>query len=320
MLNRVAIVTAAGLRRSLGLSTLAKRPALHHPQPRGDRFQTDNAALRLPTQRCQAVLNELDIPTLAAADVSTDDTAILGFRFEGLALPCVGRIGDCGNHSTGDPHGAVPPDDGGLGFFAFKGIVPIPTPELGRPRFPVQDRIKGPRGRCLGNVTGKVVPDPAFIPTSSRELLERRPGKSKPLEQPLEFVRSGFALGGPRFTSRHHPGSTVCSRFTHQIETAQSFAKHGVTDIAASIQDDGARPFIFGIRFQWQFKDEACGVLARHSSRNYEGVHTSSRGVWEIALPGDALSTPGMNAGARRAFRSYWLRAGSPASNSCGIG
>jgi hypothetical protein len=26
--------------------------------------------------------------------------------------------------------------------------------------------------------------------------------------------------------------------------------------------------------------------------------------VWEIALPGDALSTPGMNAGARRAFRS----------------
>jgi hypothetical protein len=26
------------------------------------------------------------------------------------------------------------------------------------------------------------------------------PGKSKRLEQPLEFVRSGFALGGPRFT------------------------------------------------------------------------------------------------------------------------
>jgi hypothetical protein len=39
MLNRVAIVTAAVLRRSLGLSTLAKRPALHHPQPRGDRHE-----------------------------------------------------------------------------------------------------------------------------------------------------------------------------------------------------------------------------------------------------------------------------------------
>jgi hypothetical protein len=36
MLNRLAIVTPAVLRRSLGLSTLAKRPALHHPQPHGD--------------------------------------------------------------------------------------------------------------------------------------------------------------------------------------------------------------------------------------------------------------------------------------------
>jgi hypothetical protein len=81
--------------------------------------------------------------------------------------------------------------------------------------------------------------------------LERMPGKSKHLEQPLEFVRSGLALGGPRFTSRHLPSSTVCSRFTHQIETAQSFAKHGVTDIAASIQDDGACPFICGIRLHW---------------------------------------------------------------------
>jgi hypothetical protein len=36
MLNRLAIVTPAVLRRSLGLSTLAKRPALHHPEPRGD--------------------------------------------------------------------------------------------------------------------------------------------------------------------------------------------------------------------------------------------------------------------------------------------
>jgi hypothetical protein len=66
----------------------------------------------------------------------------------------------------------------------------------------------------------------------------------------------------------------------------------GVTDIAASIQYDGACPFICGIPLQWQFKDEACGVLARHSSRNYEEVHTSSRGVWEIAVPGDALQTP----------------------------
>jgi hypothetical protein len=139
-------------------------------------------------------------------------------------------------------------------------MVPIPTPELGAPTLAksiLQDRIKGPRGRCLGNVTGKVVPDPAFIPTSLRELLERMPGKSKRLEQPLEFVRSGFARGGPRFTSRHLPNGTVCFRLTHQIETAQSFAKHGVTDIAATIQDDGACPFISGIRLQWQFKDEA---------------------------------------------------------------
>jgi hypothetical protein len=36
VLNRLAIVTPAVFRRSLELSTLAKRPALHHPQPRGD--------------------------------------------------------------------------------------------------------------------------------------------------------------------------------------------------------------------------------------------------------------------------------------------
>jgi hypothetical protein len=73
------------------------------------------------------------------------------------------------------------------------------------------------------------------------------------------------------------------------------------------IQDDGAGPFISGTRLQWQFKDEACGVLARHSSRNYEEARASSSGVWEIAFPGDALRTPGMNAGARRAF---WSPAG----------
>jgi hypothetical protein len=48
-----------------------------------------------------------------------------------------------------------------------------------------------------------------------------------------------------------------------------------------------------------------CGVLARHSSRNHEEVRASSSGVWEIALPGDALQIPGMNAGARRAFWSW---------------
>jgi hypothetical protein len=86
----------------------------------------------------------------------------------------------------------------------------------------------------------------------------------------------------------------------------QSFAKHGVTDIAASIRDDGAVSFVCGIRLHWQFKDEACGVLARHSSRNYEEVRTSSSGVWEIALPGDALPTPGMNAGAARFLVEEW--------------
>jgi hypothetical protein len=105
--------------------------------------------------------------------------------------------------------------------------------------------------------------------------------------KPLEFVRSDFALAGPAVhlatsSEQHGMLSTLPS-----IETTQSFAKHGVTDIAASIRDDGAYPFICGIHLQWQFKDEACGVLARHGSRN-----TCSRGVLEIALPGDALSTP----------------------------
>jgi hypothetical protein len=57
---------------------------------------------------------------------------------------------------------AVAPDDGGPGFLAFKGIVAIPAPELGAPTLAkciLQDRIKGPRGRRLGNVTGKVVPE-----------------------------------------------------------------------------------------------------------------------------------------------------------------
>jgi hypothetical protein len=101
------------------------------------------------------------------------------------------------------------------------------------------------RGRSARIATGGFMSE---ADTATR--LERMPGKSKRLEQPLEFVRSGLALGGPRFTSRHLPSSTVCSRFTHQIETAQSFAKHGVSDIAASIRDDGACPFICGIRLQ----------------------------------------------------------------------
>jgi hypothetical protein len=83
---------------------------------------------------------------------------------------------------------------------------------------------------------------------------------------------------------------------------AQTFAKRGVTDIATSIQDDGACLFICGIRLQWQFKNEACGVPARHSSR------TTRRHVFKgrvgIAVPGDALQTRGVIAAARRAFRS----------------
>jgi hypothetical protein len=45
-------------------------------------------------------------------------------------------------------------------------------------------------------------------------------------------------------------------------------------------------------------------VMCRAASRNCEEVRTSSRGVCEIALPGDARSTSGMTAGARRALRS----------------
>jgi hypothetical protein len=134
----------------------------HNRDSAGADIRTDNAPLRLPTQRRQAFLNKLDIPALTAADVSTDDTAILGFRFERLALPCASQIEDCWNHPSCDPHGAVAPDDGGPGFLAFKGIVAIPMPELGAPTLAkciLQDRIKGPRGRRLGNVTGKVVPD-----------------------------------------------------------------------------------------------------------------------------------------------------------------
>ncbi len=265
----------------------------HSGNSAGADIRSDGAALRHPAQ--QAFLNELGIPSLAAADISTDDTTILGSRFEGLTRPRVGRIGDCGNHPPCDRHGAVPPDDGGPGFLAFKGIVPIPAPELAAPtlaKWILQDRIKGPRGRCLANVTGKVVPDPAFIPASLRELLERMPDKSNRLEQPLEFVRGPFALGAPRLTSRHLPSSTVCSRFPHQIETAQSFAKHRVTGIAASIQDDGAWACICGICLQWQFKDEACGVLARHSSRKLRGGSHVFKGRVGIAIAADALANP----------------------------
>jgi hypothetical protein len=94
----------------------------------------------------------------------------------------------------------------------------------------------------------------------------------------------------------------VCSRFTHQIETAQSLAKHGVTDIAASIQHDGACLFISGIRFQWQFKDEACGVPARHSSRNHFAPLQGACGT--SPLRAMRSKPPGKNARARRAFRS----------------
>jgi hypothetical protein len=79
----------------------------------------------------------------------------------------------------------------------------------------------------------------------------------------------------------------------------------GGTDIAASMQDDGAYPFICGIRLRWQFKDEAGGVLARHRSRNYEEVRTPSRGVWKSPLRAMRSKTPGMNAGARRAVWSH---------------
>jgi hypothetical protein len=78
----------------------------------------------------------------------------------------------------------------------------------------------------------------------------------------------------------------------------------GGTDIAASMQHDGACPFICGIRLRWQFKDEAGGALARHSSRNYEEVRTPSRGVWKSPLRAMRSKTPGMNAGARRAVWS----------------
>jgi hypothetical protein len=68
--------------------TARKWPRMRHSSDRAAAdIRTDNAALRLPTQRRQAFLNKLDMPALTAADVSTDDTAIPGFRFERLALP-----------------------------------------------------------------------------------------------------------------------------------------------------------------------------------------------------------------------------------------
>ncbi len=165
------------------------------------------------------------VPTIKArhASKATPDRPRGGQVLSGHAR-CVHRIRDEPQART--PLGKVSP--------------PIPAP-------------KGPRGRCWANVTGKVVPDPAFIPASWRELLERMPGKSKRLEQPLEFVRTlcarGTAVHLATSSEQHGMLSIPAS-----IETAQSFAKHGVTDVAASIQDDGACPFICGIRLQRQFK------------------------------------------------------------------
>jgi hypothetical protein len=117
--------------------------------------------------------------------------------------------------------------------------------------------------------------------------------------KPLEFVRSGFALAGPAVhlatsSEQHAMLSTLPSNRNGAILCQARRYRY-----CGSIRDDGAYPCICGIHRQWQFKDEACGALARHGSRN-----TSSSGVLEIALPGDALSIPGMNAAARRAVRS----------------
>jgi hypothetical protein len=81
----------------------------------------------------------------------------------------------------------------------------------------------------------------------------------------------------------------------HQIETAQSFAKHGITDIAASILDDGACPFICAIRAQWQFKDEACGVLARHvqeTTKRFAPLQGVFKGCVGSRPCGSALDPP----------------------------
>jgi hypothetical protein len=60
-------------------------------------------------------------------------------------------------------------------------------------------------------------------------------------------------------------------------------------------QDDGAYPVHLRDNGNSRMKPAVCSV--RHSSRNHEEVRTSSKGVWEIGLAGDALQTPGANAG-----------------------
>jgi hypothetical protein len=200
----------AVLRRSLRLSTLAKRPALHHPQPRGD-WQVFFRATALT-------------PRVA--------------RGRAKPVPFAGS-----NPFDATRWNACAPLQALAVWIASRRLSKTKRQER-------RNRDSARRASRTG--------DTAETAASCTCLAER----------------ASFALGGPASPRDIFRAAPVCSRFAHQIETAQSFAKYGVTDIAASIQDDGACAFISRIRLQWQFKDEACGALARHSSRDCEGVRT----------------------------------------------
>jgi hypothetical protein len=63
-------------------------------------IQADDAIANSPTQRCGAFLDQLDVPTGAAADVPANDPAVFRPRLEGLGLPRIWSEGPRGRRGV----------------------------------------------------------------------------------------------------------------------------------------------------------------------------------------------------------------------------
>jgi hypothetical protein len=170
------------------------------------------------------------------------------------------------------------------------------------PKCILQDRIKGPHGRCLGNVTGR---------WSLIQHLSRHPCANfwsacsvNPNTSNSRFVRSGFALEGPRFASRHLPSSTVRSRIKSRRRnpspsTALPILRPASRMMAHARSSPGS---VFNGNSRMKL---AClrGIKKlRGGSHVFKG-RVGNRPSGRCAQP------PGRIAGARRAFRSLCSQA-----------
>jgi hypothetical protein len=97
----------------------------------GSNIQADDAMADSPTQRCGAFLDQLDVPTGTAADVSANDPAVFRPRLESLGLPRIGRIKNRRQLEPTVCDGNVPEDNRALGFLAFDAVELVEAPELG---------------------------------------------------------------------------------------------------------------------------------------------------------------------------------------------